>query len=50
MAFPRFGHEYLKVAIKVNRKVGKGKANEIVTSGKIKGSNLFDEPDKYYKI
>lgn len=50
MAFLRFGHEYLKVAIKVNRKVGKGKANEIITSGKIKGSNLFDEPDKYYKI
>ena len=50
MAFLRFGDEYLKVAIKVNRKVGKGKANEIITSGKVQGSNLFDEPDKYEKI
>lgn len=40
MAFFRFGHEYLKVAIKVNRKVGKGKANEIVTSGKVDITNL----------
>ncbi|MDT3694587.1 MAG: hypothetical protein ROM03_09255 [Mucispirillum sp.] len=38
--FFRFGHEYLKVAIKVNRKVGKGKANEIVTSGKVDITNL----------
>lgn len=40
MAFLRFGHEYLKVAIKVNRKVGKGKANEIITSGKVDITNL----------
>lgn len=40
MAFLRFGDEYLKVAIKVNRKVGKGKANEIVTSGKVDITNL----------
>lgn len=40
MAFLRFGNEYLKVAIKVNRKVGKCKANEIITSGKVAITNL----------
>lgn len=40
MAFLRFGNEYLKVAIKVNRKAGKCKANEIITSGKVAITNL----------
>lgn len=50
MAFLRFGNEYLKVAIKINRKIGKGKANEIITSGVIQEANLTKEKEKYNEI
>lgn len=43
MAFIRDGDDWLKVAIKTDRKVGKGIANEIITAGKIHKLNLEQE-------
>ncbi|MBF0589396.1 MAG: minor capsid protein [Magnetococcales bacterium] len=48
IAWPRRGEEWVKLVVRMDRRIGKGVGNQVVTAGVVRGRNLLDK--RYRKL